>query len=507
MEELGYTPIMGTSRAAYVAFSLVDSVGSPKLREITDSEGMIPRKLWTQLSSRFSRFAGIDIVPAMYEESQMRVDKPSEGHNPAGWHKDSYPYTCGIMLSDTEGGTAFVLQGYHVPHKRMPFFGADKIFTAIAPFRPRSSFEVDETYLGTCQPMFNTTPYTSLIKYRLDMICDIGERNLEHSPADAAKKILLLLKRTFTEIWNNNDDFSNPIQLLGNVVNAAKRQAKFLEDRLVKKRGPVKKEAMIAFLAEAICIVKRATDTLGIQRLGVYQKKESRVGREHLVRLATPRDLNRLAFVLMTGFSFSPVNQYLRPKYSDHPGDTYYDYLLQIVGHFLNPTTWIYVSEDSYAPEEEKHIPEAFPKDFLCLATGDKVIAGVAICSGLEHRNIEKKEREFLEIIKDNTKSQARDKNLLAEASYTKQTRAEKEKIFEGCSTKVEVLVVQPSYFDRGHGKALASACTEAADINKSKACVSATKNSKKIFKDLGFEFEELEVTCKSPFSIFLGKR
>ncbi|KAF2181545.1 hypothetical protein K469DRAFT_792015 [Zopfia rhizophila CBS 207.26] len=234
----------------------------------------------------------------------------------------------------------------------------------------------------------------------------------------------------------------------------------------------------------------------------VHVELEDRTGRQHTIRQATPTDLPRLAFVLMVAFSFSPVNQFQRPRYQAYPGDTFYDYYLQLVESFLNPTTWIYVSEDSYAPAEES-IPEAFPKEYFCPGTGDKVIAGsynfIPVALTIT--------AEYLTLLKDSTRSRGRDKDQEAVKSYVKQTETAKKVRFQGGSMSIETLVVHPCYWRRGHGTALAEVCARLADKRSANACVSATKMSKGILEGFGFEFQDLEVKCEHPFPIYLGVR
>ncbi|OCK75891.1 hypothetical protein K432DRAFT_361331, partial [Lepidopterella palustris CBS 459.81] len=222
MNDLGFPPDTGTSRIAFVAFSLLTSESARRIREealnddvgkycevegkVIENQvtGMVPRakystNLWAHelIRSRISRFAEIDLVPVVdYEVSHVSIIKPSgEEHNAAvQLHKDSYPYVCGVILSDMEGikggetvlrgpfgelrtvrplkiGLAFVLQGYHVAHMVKPFFGPNHRITAVTSFRPRSPLEVDETHLGTVRPNCNLNRlYGGFLKYRLDMV-------------------------------------------------------------------------------------------------------------------------------------------------------------------------------------------------------------------------------------------------------------------------------------------------------------------------------------------------
>ncbi|KAF2188060.1 hypothetical protein K469DRAFT_770201 [Zopfia rhizophila CBS 207.26] len=221
----------------------------------------------------------------------------------------------------------------------------------------------------------------------------------------------------------------------------------------------------------------------------VLKELEDRAGRQCIVRLARVKEVYRLAFVLMPGFSFSPVFEFQRPKYWDYPGDTFNDYLLQLLDAFPDPTTRIYVSEDFYTIGKEKGFPKAFPEGHLCPRADDKVVAGVAICRGLGHMTLGKGDKDYLMFLKDGMRSLQRDKDQKAVESYTLQTRSAKE-----------------AYWGHGHGTSLAAVCPEVADDRKIEACISATKMSKSIFERFGFDFEELKVKCERPFPIFLGK-
>jgi hypothetical protein len=65
-----------------------------------------------------SRIAGVDLVPVMdYEIGHINISVPGnknnieagllddedDTHSVVGWHKDSYPFVCVLMMSDTTG--------------------------------------------------------------------------------------------------------------------------------------------------------------------------------------------------------------------------------------------------------------------------------------------------------------------------------------------------------------------------------------------------------------------
>ncbi|OCK75874.1 hypothetical protein K432DRAFT_281440, partial [Lepidopterella palustris CBS 459.81] len=205
------------------------------------------------------------------------------------------------------------------------------------------------------------------------------------------------------------------------------------------------------------------------------------------IRLAMPEDLPRIAFVLMTGFSFSPVNQLQRPNYLQYPGDTFNSYLLELVNVCLDPSGRVYVTEDSYSPDEANHVPKKFAKRYLCPEKlGDKLIVGVAGFTGLGHRSIASDTKGVCNV--HSIQDMGRDKDLEAVKSYKEQTQSAKEEAFKECKISLQTLVVQPSYWGRGHGTALAQACAILGDSRGSKISASATFMSEQILTRVGFQ-------------------
>jgi hypothetical protein len=118
-----------------------------------------------------------------------------------GWHKDSYPFVCVLMMSDctdmvggetalrtADGnvirvrgptmGCAVILQGRYITHQALRTLGAKERITAVTSFRPRSPFVKDDSVLRTVRPVSNLTElYADFAEYRLDIM----EQRIRHA--------------------------------------------------------------------------------------------------------------------------------------------------------------------------------------------------------------------------------------------------------------------------------------------------------------------------------------
>ncbi|KIW01638.1 hypothetical protein, variant [Verruconis gallopava] len=181
-----------------------------------------------------SKVAGVDLVPwGDYEiahinlstkstaQVQLELDEleskkrahaedegiggcPHEDEKPiVGWHKDSYPFVCVLMLSDCTNmiggetailkgngeiervrgpsmGCAVVLQGRYITHQALRALGATERITAVTSFRPRSSMLRDDTVLNTVRPISDlSTLYYEFSEYRLEMLVDRFQAQLK----------------------------------------------------------------------------------------------------------------------------------------------------------------------------------------------------------------------------------------------------------------------------------------------------------------------------------------
>lgn len=138
------------------------------------------------------------------------LGEDDDGKAIVGWHRDSYPFVCVLMMSDTTGmvggetalrtgfgdikkvrgpskvyplpslitnnksntplqGCAVVLQGRYIDHQALAAFGGQERITMVTSFRPRSPRIRDDTVLNTVRPISNLSDlYGQTIEYNLE---------------------------------------------------------------------------------------------------------------------------------------------------------------------------------------------------------------------------------------------------------------------------------------------------------------------------------------------------
>ncbi|KAH7077169.1 hypothetical protein FB567DRAFT_143709 [Paraphoma chrysanthemicola] len=125
---------------------------------------------------------GIDVSP--HED-----DKPI-----VGWHTDSYPFVCVLMMSDCtnmvggetalrtasgevirvrgpQEGCAVILQGRYITHQALRALGAKERITAVTSWRPRSPHVKDDSVLRTVRPVSDLKVlYPDFAQYRLEIL-------------------------------------------------------------------------------------------------------------------------------------------------------------------------------------------------------------------------------------------------------------------------------------------------------------------------------------------------
>ncbi|KAH8726322.1 hypothetical protein GQ44DRAFT_706118 [Phaeosphaeriaceae sp. PMI808] len=130
--------------------------------------------------------------------SSSEDDKPI-----VGWHTDSYPFVCVLMLSDCTNmvggetalrtangniirvrgpkkGSAVILQGRYITHQALRTHGAKERITAVTSWRPRSPFVKDDSVLSTVRPNSDLNElYADYAKYRLDILAKRIGRELQ----------------------------------------------------------------------------------------------------------------------------------------------------------------------------------------------------------------------------------------------------------------------------------------------------------------------------------------
>jgi hypothetical protein len=139
--------------------------------------------------------AEIESQKRIYEDDEGIAGCPWEDDKPiVGWHTDSYPFVCVLMLSDCtdmvggetalrtgtgeilkvrgpEMGCAVVLQGRYIAHQALRALGAKERITSVTSFRPKSAFLNDDTILTTVRPVSNLSElYYDFSEYRLEIV-------------------------------------------------------------------------------------------------------------------------------------------------------------------------------------------------------------------------------------------------------------------------------------------------------------------------------------------------
>ncbi|KAF1971371.1 hypothetical protein BU23DRAFT_471008 [Bimuria novae-zelandiae CBS 107.79] len=120
-----------------------------------------------------------------------------------GWHTDSYPFVCVLMMSDVRGmvggetairtaegkiikmrgpsqGYAVVMQGRYTTHQAMRALGAQERITAVTSFRPKSALLRDDSELRTVRGVSDINElYYGFAEYRLQLLKELLEHEIE----------------------------------------------------------------------------------------------------------------------------------------------------------------------------------------------------------------------------------------------------------------------------------------------------------------------------------------
>ncbi|KAF2474733.1 uncharacterized protein BDR25DRAFT_384101 [Lindgomyces ingoldianus] len=161
-----------------------------------------------------------------FDEDEGIAGCPWEDDKPVvGWHTDSYPFVCVLMLSDCtnmvggetalrtangevlkvrgpQEGCAVILQGRYITHQALRALGAKERITSVTSFRPRSPFMKDDSVLTTVRPISDLSElYYDFAEYR----CEIIEERLRKERKEiiarrrARKKFNTLAHKRFLE--------------------------------------------------------------------------------------------------------------------------------------------------------------------------------------------------------------------------------------------------------------------------------------------------------------------
>ncbi|KAL3417862.1 hypothetical protein PVAG01_10872 [Phlyctema vagabunda] len=191
-------------------YSFSSDLSAQQVRGYAPKHGKFIFEAWKNPSvlSIISKIAGVDLVPVMDYEighvnlsstTKKAVDENGEEITPnddddaiVGWHRDSYPFVCVLMMSDTTNmvggetalktadgtvkkvrgpskGCAVVLQGRYIDHQALRAYGGQERITMVTSFRPRSPRVRDDTVLNTVRPISNLSDlYGQTVEYQLE---------------------------------------------------------------------------------------------------------------------------------------------------------------------------------------------------------------------------------------------------------------------------------------------------------------------------------------------------
>jgi hypothetical protein len=236
------------------------NIAASQLRGYASKYAPFTYDAWTHPDTLaiISKIAGIDLVLSMdYEiahinfsvktESQTQAERaeietqrqafesdegiagcPWEDDKPiVGWHNDSYPFVCVLMLSDCTNmvggetalrtatgevlkvrgpqmGCGVVLQGKYITHQALRALGAQERITAVTSFRPKNPLARDDSSLRTVRPISNLNElYYDFSEYRLQIMGDRIEtrlRAMRHRRRGGKKIDTVALKGFLTEL-------------------------------------------------------------------------------------------------------------------------------------------------------------------------------------------------------------------------------------------------------------------------------------------------------------------
>jgi len=243
-------------------YSYTSDISHKQLRGYAPKHGKFIFEAWKhpQTLAIMSKIAGVDLVPVMdYEIGHINMSIPGnkmeydsnatmsgdDEEAIVGWHRDSYPFVCVLMMSDTTGmiggetalrtghgdikkvrgpskGCGVVLQGRYIEHQALQAFGGQERITMVTSFRPRSPRIRDDTVLTTVRPISNLSDlYGQTVEYQLE--------NAESRIRQMLKNIRDSMKAGATDVKSIKSFLDCEIQALSHL------NKEIVEESLVRK--------------------------------------------------------------------------------------------------------------------------------------------------------------------------------------------------------------------------------------------------------------------------------
>ncbi|CAG8973396.1 hypothetical protein HYALB_00000159 [Hymenoscyphus albidus] len=208
-------------------YSFTSDIAPRQIRGYAPKHGKFIFEAWKnpETLAIISKIAGVDLVPVMdYEIGHVNMSLPGkkndyddklmiseEDDEPiVGWHRDSYPFVCVLMMSDTTGmiggetalragngdimkvrgptkGCGVVLQGRYIDHQALRAYGGQERMTMVTSFRPRSAGLRNDSVLTTVRPISNLSDlYGQTMEYELEN-CEVRIRDMLKHIRDSMK--------------------------------------------------------------------------------------------------------------------------------------------------------------------------------------------------------------------------------------------------------------------------------------------------------------------------------
>lgn len=246
-------------------YSYTSDIAPKQLRGYAPKHGKFVFEAWKhpETLAIMSKIAGVELVPVMdYEIGHINMSVPgnkkqynanaliSEDDEEAivGWHRDSYPFVCVLMMSDTTGmvggetalrtgtgeikkvrgpqkGCAVVLQGRYIDHQALRAFGGQERITMVTSFRPRSPRVRDDTVLNTVRPISN--------------LSDLYGQTVEYQLENAESRIRQMLKNVRESMKAGATDVRSIKSFLDFEINTLSHLNKEIVDEAMVKKGCV----------------------------------------------------------------------------------------------------------------------------------------------------------------------------------------------------------------------------------------------------------------------------
>ncbi|KAG8169503.1 hypothetical protein KVR01_000248 [Diaporthe batatas] len=206
------------------------------------------------------------------------------------------------------------------------------------------------------------------------------------------------------------------------------------------------------------------------------------------LRLASPGDLLRIGIVAAAGFRYSPVFDWERPYHEEYPGDTLLSYRQEFSSVMKDENYAVLVAVDHFDPMEHEKTKAIIPQDngWDAPAAGEEVVVGVG-CWKLEPGS--KRIGEF----QNDTgpypslpPNQNQDQEQKHGELFGDRMGPIEKRYFHGYST-MDMLVVHPAYWRRGHGTTLGKWGLDLARIDGVKQGVMAASSGKKLYTSMGY--------------------